>query len=75
MPKPICIIPARGGSKRIPKKNIKDFHGKPIISYAIENAIKSDLFSRIIVSTDDNEIAEISLQYGAEIPLDRKSVV
>lgn len=68
MAKPICIIPARGGSKRIPKKNIKDFHGKPIISYAIENAIKSGLFSRIIVSTDDDEIAEISLRHGAEIP-------
>lgn len=73
MPKPICIIPARGGSKRIPKKNIKDFHGKPIISYAIESAIKSGLFSRIIVSTDDNQIAEISLKYGAEIPFLRSA--
>ena len=73
MLKPICIIPARGGSKRIPKKNIKSFHGKPIISYAIENAISSDIFSRIIVSTDDSEIAEISQRYGAEVPFLRSA--
>ena len=64
----IAIIPARGGSKRIPKKNIKDFCGKPIISYSIKTAIASNLFDKIIVSTDDNEIANISKSYGAEIP-------
>ncbi len=64
----IAMIPARGGSKRIPKKNIKQFHGKPIIAYSIEVAKKSGLFDRIIVSTDDEEIAEIAKEYGAEIP-------
>jgi pseudaminic acid cytidylyltransferase len=64
----LCIIPARGGSKRIPRKNIKEFLGKPIISYAIENAIGSNIFDRVIVSTDDQEISEISKKYGAEVP-------
>lgn len=64
----IAIIPARGGSKRIPQKNIKPFLGKPIISYSIEAAINSKLFDEIMVSTDDNEIAEIALKYGAKIP-------
>ena len=57
----LCIIPARGGSKRIPRKNIRLFHGKPMIAYAIECAINSQLFDHVIVSTDDPEIAEISL--------------
>jgi len=64
----VAIIPARGGSKRIPRKNIKDFHGKPIIAYAIEAAIESGIFSRIIVSTDDEEIAQIAKYHGAEVP-------
>lgn len=64
----IAIIPARGGSKRIPRKNIKDFLGKPIISYSIETAIESGLFETVMVSTDDNEIAEISKKFGASIP-------
>ncbi|WP_418179590.1 pseudaminic acid cytidylyltransferase [Aliarcobacter lanthieri] len=64
----VAIIPARGGSKRIPKKNIKFFHGKPLISYSIEIAIKSKLFSKVIVSTDDEEIANIARNYGAEVP-------
>ncbi|QKF60198.1 pseudaminic acid cytidylyltransferase [Aliarcobacter lanthieri] len=64
----VAIIPARGGSKRIPKKNIKFFHGKPLISYSIEIAIKSKLFSKVIVSTDDEEIANIARKYGAEVP-------
>lgn len=68
MPKSICIIPARGGSKRIPRKNVKDFLGKPIIAYSIEVAKESGLFSTIIVSTDDIEIAEVARQYGAEVP-------
>jgi len=69
--KTIAIIPARGGSKRIPRKNIKDFCGKPIIAYSIEAAKVSKLFDRIIVSTDDEEIAEVAKKYGAEIPFKR----
>jgi N-acylneuraminate cytidylyltransferase len=72
MVKNICIIPARGGSKRIPKKNIIDFNGKPMIAYSIEAAKKTKLFDRLIVSTDDNEIANISKKYGAEVPFLRK---
>ncbi|MCH1782997.1 pseudaminic acid cytidylyltransferase [Psychrobacter glaciei] len=64
----IAVIPARGGSKRIPRKNIKMFHGKPLISYSIEAAIKSNCFDRVIVSTDDEEIAEVALSFGAEVP-------
>jgi len=63
----LCIIPARGGSKRIPKKNIKLFCGKPLISYSIETAKKSELFEKIVISTDSEEIAEIGKKYGAEI--------
>ena len=64
----IAIITARGGSKRIPKKNIKNFCGKPIIAYSIEAALKSCLFDEIMVSTDSQEIADISVAYGAKIP-------
>ncbi|WP_198266410.1 pseudaminic acid cytidylyltransferase [sulfur-oxidizing endosymbiont of Gigantopelta aegis] len=67
----IAIIPARGGSKRIPKKNIKPFLGKPIIAYSIEAALASGLFEQVIVSTDDEEIAEVSRQYGASTPFVR----
>ena len=63
----LCVIPARGGSKRIPRKNIKPFCGKPLIAYSIETAKKSNLFKKIVVSTDDEEIAKISKSYGAEI--------
>ena len=66
--KRIAIIPARGGSKRIPRKNIKLFLGKPIIAYSIEAALKSNLFDKVIVSTDDKKIAEIALKFGAEVP-------
>ena len=66
--KNLCIIPARGGSKRIPHKNIKPFMGKPIIAYSIENAKKTRLFDEIMVSTDDPEIVKIAEQYGAKIP-------
>lgn len=69
--KAIAIIPARGGSKRIPRKNIKDFQGKPLIAYSIEAAISSKLFDKIIVSTDDEEIATIAKQYGADVPFIR----
>ncbi|MFY4858662.1 pseudaminic acid cytidylyltransferase [Aliarcobacter butzleri] len=68
MTKCVAIIPARGGSKRIPKKNIKNFHGKPLIAYSIEVALKSKLFDKVIVSTDDEEIAEIAKEFGAEVP-------
>ncbi|SEI86702.1 N-acylneuraminate cytidylyltransferase [Allopseudospirillum japonicum] len=67
----LAIIPARGGSKRIPRKNIKAFCGKPIIAYSIEVALSSGCFDRVIVSTDDQEIADVALQYGAEIPFMR----
>ena len=66
--KKICIIPARGGSKRIPGKNIKEFHVKPIIAFSIELAIQSKLFDEIIVSTDDAEIVKIAKKYGANVP-------
>ena len=71
--KNICIIPARGGSKRIPRKNIKDFLGKPIIAYSIEAALKSGLFDDVMVSTDDKEIAAIARQYGASVPFMRSA--
>lgn len=71
--KPVAIIPARGGSKRIPRKNIKLFSGKPIIAYSIEAAIDSGLFGEIMVSTDDDEIAEVALRYGARIPFMRSA--
>lgn len=64
----IAIIPARGGSKRIPKKNIKNFYGKPLIAYSIEVALAANLFKKVIVTTDDEQIAKIAKQYGAEIP-------
>lgn len=67
----VAIIPARGGSKRIPRKNIKAFNGKPIIAYTIEAALISGCFDRVIVSTDDDEIAAVALQYGAEVPFVR----
>ena len=67
----LCVIPARGGSKRIPRKNIKEFHGKPLIAYSIQVAIDSHLFDKIIVSTDDEEIAQIAKSYGAEVPFVR----
>ncbi len=67
----LAIIPARGGSKRIPKKNIKPFLGKPIIAYSIEAAIQSGLFTEVMVSTDSEEIADIARQYGASVPFFR----
>jgi len=68
----VCIIPARGGSKRIPKKNIIDFFDKPMISWTIEAALKSGVFDKVIVSTDSPEIAEVSKKYGAEVPFLRE---
>lgn len=64
----LAIIPARGGSKRIPRKNIKIFLGKPIIAYSIETALETGLFEEVMVSTDDNEIADVAKEYGATVP-------
>lgn len=69
--KNLCIIPARGGSKRIPHKNVKPFMGKPILAYSIENALKTGLFDEVMVSTDDPEIIEVAKQYGASVPFVR----
>ena len=69
----IAIIPARGGSKRIPRKNVKSFLDKPIIAYSIEAAMKSGLFIEVMVSTDDAEIAEVAKQYGASVPFMRSA--
>ncbi len=69
--KPICIIPARGGSKGVPKKNIKIIAGKPLLAHVIESLKKSAIFSYIIVSTEDKEIAKIAKKYGAIVPFIR----
>lgn len=69
----ICIIPARGGSKRIPGKNIKDFLGKPLIAYSIESALNSKVFSDVIVSTDDEAIANVAMEFGASVPFFREA--
>jgi N-acylneuraminate cytidylyltransferase len=69
----VAIIPARGGSKRIPRKNIKEFCGKPMIARSIEAAHASGCFDRVVVSTDDSEIAEVARQYGAEVPFMRSA--
>lgn len=71
----IALIPARGGSKRIPRKNIKEFCGKPIIEYSIQAALNSECFDKVIVSTDDEEIADISVKLGAEVPFIRPAEV
>jgi pseudaminic acid cytidylyltransferase len=67
----VAIIPARGGSKRIPRKNVKAFGGQPIIAYSIDAAVQSGLFARVVVSTDDDDIAEVALRHGAEVPFMR----
>lgn len=69
----LAVIPARGGSKRIPRKNIKAFRGKPMIGWSIQAAIDSACFDRIVVSTDDDEIAEVATRLGAEVPFMRPS--
>ena len=66
--KPICVIPARGGSKGVPKKNIRKINGKPLISYTIQSALKSKIFSHVFVCTEDIQIAKISKKFGAEVP-------
>jgi CMP-N,N'-diacetyllegionaminic acid synthase len=69
--KVICVIPARGGSKGVPRKNIKPLAGKPLIAYTVEQSLQSKYIDRTIVSTEDREIADISRQYGAEVPFMR----
>ena len=69
----ICIITARGGSKRIPRKNIREFLGKPMLAYAIEAALASGVFDEVMVSTDDEEIARIAKLYGATVPFMRSA--
>ncbi len=72
-PKPeiVALIPARGGSKGIPRKNIRLLAGKPLIAYSIETALESSLIDRVIVSTDDRRIADIAIEFGAEVPFIR----
>jgi CMP-N-acetylneuraminic acid synthetase len=70
--KHIAIILARGGSKRLPRKNILDFHGKPLLAWTVEAALHSGKFDRVLVSTDDREIADIARSFGAEVPFLRK---
>ena len=67
----LAVIPARGGSKGIPKKNIAPVAGKPLIAWTIEAALQSKKIQRVVVSTDDNEIAEVSRKFGAEVPFMR----
>ncbi len=69
----IAVITARGGSKRIPRKNIKDFLGKPIIAYSIAAALKAGFFDEVMVSTDDREIADVALRFGAKVPFIRSA--
>jgi len=71
--KNLCIIPARGGSKRIPRKNIKPFMDKPIMAYSIEAALESGIFDEVMVSTDDNDFADVARQYGASVPFMRSA--
>ncbi|MEQ1807023.1 MAG: pseudaminic acid cytidylyltransferase [Burkholderiaceae bacterium] len=71
----LAVIPARGGSKRIPRKNIRPFHGKPIIAYSVDAALRSGLFDRVIVSTDDAEIAAVAVRHGAETPFLRPTTL
>lgn len=71
--KPLCIIPARGGSKRFPRKNIALLANKPLVAYAIEAALESNIFDKVCVSSEDNEILDISRQYGATLILKRKT--
>jgi len=73
--KPVCIIPARGGSRRIPRKNIRTFSGRPLIAWPIETALESKLFSRVVVSTDDKEIADIAIDCGAKVPFMRNDAL
>ncbi len=75
MMKTLAIITARGGSKRIPRKNIRPFNGKPIIAYSIEAATASGVFDTVMVSTDDDEIADIAVRYGASPSLGFSTII
>jgi N-acylneuraminate cytidylyltransferase len=71
----IAVIPARGGSKRVPRKNVRDFHGRPMIAWAIQHAIQADVFDRVVVSTDDDEIAAAAEAAGADVPFRRPAAL
>lgn len=71
----LAVIPARGGSKRIPRKNIREFCGKPMLAWSIEAALQSHCFDQVIVSTDDGEIADVAQQYGATVPFMRPAAL
>lgn len=71
----LAVIPARGGSKRIPRKNIKPFCGKPMLAWSIDAALRSGCFDRVVVSTDDTEIAQVAKAYGAEVPFIRPAAL
>ena len=71
MPSSVCIITARGGSKRIPRKNVREFCGKPMLAYSVETAVTSGIFDVVMVSIDDDEIADVARKYGAEVPFMR----
>lgn len=71
----LAVIPARGGSKRIPQKNIRPFAGRPILAYAVDAAVSSGLFERVVVTTDDPEVAEVARSVGAEVPFVRPAVI
>lgn len=71
----LAVIPARGGSKRIPRKNIKLFNGKPMLAWSIEAALQSQMFDQVLVSTDDEEIAEVARQHGAQVPFIRPAAL
>ncbi|MFC1904274.1 cytidylyltransferase domain-containing protein [Chloroflexota bacterium] len=69
--KPLCIIPARGGSKRLPRKNMAQLAGKPLLAYTVEEALKSGVFDQVCVSSEDDEILEVAREYGAQLALKR----
>jgi len=71
----LAVIPARGGSKRIPRKNIKLFNGKPMIAWSIDAALQSGVFDQVLVSTDDDEIADVARQFGAQVPFRRPATL
>lgn len=73
MKRRIAIILARGGSKRLPRKNVLDFHGKPMLAWSVEAALASGQYQRVLVSTDDEQIARVSMDFGAEVPFLRSS--
>jgi N-acylneuraminate cytidylyltransferase len=69
----LAVIPARGGSRRVPRKNIREMHGRPVLAYSVEAALGSNLFARVVVSTDDAEIADVARSLGADVPFLREA--